>query len=110
MLFGACKGPEIDDAKVYQVNGISVFILSQPKSEFKVLGTVDSDFKEQWNNATDKKTTLEKIAGALTVTSDNMTMKNKIDIMVNKVKDDYSNANGIVFDSELNTAKAVLIK
>lgn len=77
--------PDIVGANVQQIKGISVFILSTPKSEYEYLGTVSKHFA--WTGGND-----EMIKG-----------------LIDKAKKNYPTAQGIVFSS-LDFEKGELIK
>lgn len=77
--------PDIVGANVQQIKGISIFILSTPKSEYEYLGTVSKHFA--WTGGND-----EMIKG-----------------LIDKAKKNYPTAQGIVFSS-LDFEKGELIK
>lgn len=111
-IFGlafSCEMPaEKNEATVSQINGLHVFIYSQPQSAFRQLGIINGDYFGQMKEATDSEKKFgRKLLDALTTTAENIDFKSKLEMMVKLAKDEYQDADGVIFESEMNQAKVI---
>ncbi|MEQ8474508.1 MAG: hypothetical protein RIC35_25140 [Marinoscillum sp.] len=102
--------PQKNSANVNQVNGLYVFVYCQPQVKYEVKGTITSDFGNQMKDATSKDQKFGKrLLGALATTVENVDFGSKLEMMVKKAKDEYPDANGIVFEGEMDKAKVIVL-
>ncbi len=111
LLCSCEQTPSQNAANVSQINGLYVFIESQPQSNYDFLGEVANDFGDQMKEATDKNKKFgERLLGALSTTVENLDFGSKLEMMIEKAKKEYPTANGIIIEGKMNKIKAIFLK
>lgn len=104
----------INDAKALEVEGVLIFIKSEPKAKKIVLGTLTEDNAIEIINKIDGaasggKNGLEKIFGGLTEAWKNVNMQERIRKFISAAKSEYPEVQGLVFSGS-NLKEAAVIK
>ncbi|MBN1184750.1 MAG: hypothetical protein JXB49_20860 [Bacteroidales bacterium] len=119
ILSSCCDCPDItalpwqtiaskDMAEVDRVNGLYVFIKSEPLKEYDYLGT----YTTKWFMEVEKFTNLKgknllEIMDEVTETID---FNEKIEKTVDEVKKEYPKADAVVFDTKMSSCKIIRFK
>ncbi|UII31697.1 hypothetical protein LVD17_25745 [Fulvivirga ulvae] len=93
---------------VKQVNGLYVYILSEPKMQVEPLGEVHNNVIDQLSEATSGKTKLTHILTGITATAGkNIDFQQVLKQMTMLAKEQHPDAEALIFDSNLRHARVV---
>lgn len=93
---------------VKQINGLYVYILSEPRMQVEPLGEVHNDVIAQINDATSGKTKLTHILKGITTTAGkNVDFQQVLIHMTGLARQQYPDAEALIFDSNLRHARVV---
>ncbi|UXX80060.1 hypothetical protein N7E81_02935 [Reichenbachiella carrageenanivorans] len=96
------------DAEVMQVKGIYIYVYATPKMEFDYLGNVKNNLGEQLNIATEgKKKFGDLLEGVISTGAQNADFRKVLDNMIKLTKQQYRDADGIVFPENLSQGWAI---
>lgn len=93
-----------------KVNGLFIFIKSEPVFEYKVLGTVKNDFFDQVSDNTDGKKFGNVIKGILNTATDNVDFQKLLTHMADLSKQTYMDAEGLIFNDNLSSCEVIKFK
>jgi hypothetical protein len=108
----ACEmPPKPQEATVNNIRGLYVFVLSEPQVSYEVIGPVKNDIGKQLNESTSGKTKAGKIIGGILGTAaKNVNFQQLMNNMIDLAKEQYPNAEGIIFDNNLSNARVIKFK
>lgn len=93
---------------VKQINGLYVYVLSEPRMQVEPLGEVRNDVIAQLDEATAGKRKLKHILKGITSTAlNNVDFQQVIYQMTTLAKEQHPDAEALIFDSSLNSARVV---
>ncbi|GAA0192819.1 hypothetical protein GCM10009122_55640 [Fulvivirga kasyanovii] len=93
---------------VKQVNGLYVYILSEPRMQVEPLGEVHNDVIAQLNEATSGKSKFTQILKGITTTAGkNVDFQQVLQHMTALAREQYPDAEALIFDSNLRHARVV---
>ena len=103
--------PDKKDASVGRVQGIYVFILAEPKTQYEVLGQVKNNVAEQFDESTKgKKKFGDIMEGIISTASKNTNFQKLLNNMVTLAKEQHPEADAIMFDFNLSQGIAIKFK
>lgn len=105
----SCSIPEKNEAKgVQKIKGLYVFVMSEPKIEFEPLGFVSNNVANQYKEATSGEKKFTKILeGIVSTTARNVDFQQVINNMAEMAKQEYPDAEALIFDQSLSRARVV---
>lgn len=110
-LFSCEPVVKTTDATVDRVQGLPVFILSEPKTEFEVLGIVNNNMAEQFgDNTKGKKKFGDIVEGIFSTASDNANFQKLLNNMATMTKEQHPEADAILFEYNLSQGTAIKFK
>ncbi|MEQ8474787.1 MAG: hypothetical protein RIB54_01025 [Fulvivirga sp.] len=112
IILFSCEAPPLqNEAKVNNIRGLYVFILSEPQVGYEVIGQVKNDIGKQLNESTSGKTQAGKIiGGVLGTAAKNISFQQLMNNMIDLAKEQYPNAEGIIFDNNLSNARVIIFR
>lgn len=111
ILLFSCTPSNKSTAEVKSFNGVLVFIHAEPMAEYYVLGDVKL---EAVQNIVDSARTgnsfIEKAEAALSEGIQDLDFSTKLEKMVSKAKENYPDADGVIFEDRMNSCQAIKFK
>jgi len=99
------------DAQVSKIQGLHVFILSEPKHDYEILGDVTNNFGEQLGEATEGKKKFKDIMeGVFSTAANNADFQKLLKHMSTQAREQYKDADGILFKFNLSQGTAIKFK
>lgn len=107
--FVSCETIDKNQATaVKQVNGLYIYILSEPRMQVEPLGEVNNDVIAQLNEATSGKSKLTHILKGITTTaSKNVDFQQVVRHMTVLAREQHPDAEALIFDNNLRQARVV---
>lgn len=97
------------EAGVDKVQGLYIFILSEPKLDYEPLGEIRNNIGEQLGDATDgKKKFGDIVEGIFSTAANNADFQKLLNHMATRARETYPNADGILF--KFNMSQGTVIK
>lgn len=110
-LFSCEAPPSQKEANVNNIRGLYVFVLAEPQSPYEVIGQVKNDLGKQLNESTSGETKAGKIIGGILGTAaKNASFQQLMNNMIDLAKEQYPNADAIIFDNNLSNARVISFK
>jgi hypothetical protein len=106
---------ETSDAKVQDVNGVYVYIMAQPKSDFEVIGLLSEKNivemgQDIGNTLSDKsKNFFQRIGDAIGQLKQDINFRERLELYVESAKTKNSDVKGLIF-SRSDLKEATMIK
>jgi hypothetical protein len=92
------------------VNGLYIFIRSEPVLEYEVLGTIKKDFLDQFSDNSSGKKFGNVIKGIVYTATDNIDFQKLISHMAELSKETYKDSEGIIFNDNLSSCEVIKFK
>ena len=110
IIFTACENQgDKGMAKTEKVEGLFVFIKSEPTAAYNTIGTIKS--KDVFERASEvgvgKEKTGTVLKNILKSALEEIPFDKKLLLMASEAKDEYPNSQGIIFDSNLNSCSVI---
>ena len=110
-LFSCQPKTDKRDASVDLVQGLYVFVLAEPKTQYEVLGQVKNNVVEQFDeNTRGKKKFGDILEGVFSTASSNTDFQKLLNNMVMITRDEHPEADALMFQFNLSQGTAIKFK
>ena len=94
-------------SKSNEINGVLIFIKTNPICKYTVLGVCKNDLLDQVGSATKEKKFGQVIKGLFDVSNQNMDFQKLLDNMVEKAKKEHPEVEGLIFKENLSSCEII---
>ena len=99
------------EANVNKIQGLYVFIYSQPQTEYTVINQINNNLMDQFSEATrGKKKFKDVLQGIVETGSRNIAFQKLLYQMVTRTKQQYPSAEALIFDHNMSNARVIKFK
>lgn len=97
-------------AEVMSIQNVYVFVKTEPVSEYTVINTCKNDFIDQSVDTIKGKKLGKALRGLLDVSTSNIDFQKLLNHMVEKAKQEYPEAEGLIFRDNLSNCEVIKFK